>query len=244
MAQAGANHDCNYPSISSNGQFVAFASAASNLVPNDTNDASDVFLANLGTPRTIRLVSVDLTGNSPANPFRNGTANVPVSGNPMVSANGSLVFFESAATNLVSLEDTNVATDIFVRDMSAGVTKLITVNHAGNGTANASSSLSSITPDGRWVAFTSKATNLVQMARSNLQEVFVRDMHSNTTYWASSNAMNPTDVSAFFFDPVLSANGRFVYYKKAFATNGMPEELWRFDLQNQTCLCIHTNTIA
>lgn len=240
----GGNYNSSYPSISSNGQFIVFASAASNLAPNDTNNASDVFLRDLNSGVT-RLVSVDLFGSSPANPFPYQSTNIPVSGNPMISADARYVFFESAATNMVSLADNNMASDIFVRDLVANQTTLITVNYAGTGAGSGSSSLGGITPDGRWAAFASKSTNLVPTTHSNLQEVFLRDLQANKTYWASSNALNPSDVSAFFFAPVVSANGRFVYFKKntGSTSNAVPEELWRFDVQDQSCLCLHTNTL-
>ncbi len=115
---------------------------------------------------------------------------MPLSGNPLISGNGQFVFFESLATNLSVVEDTNRTRDIFVRDMVAETTRLISINAAGIATGSGASDLGSITPDARWVAFTSKATNLVNGSRPSAgQEIFVRDLHLEQTYWASESAL-------------------------------------------------------
>ena len=92
------------PSLSADGQLVAFASDASNLVAGDTNGAEDIFVHNLATGQTAR-VSVDSAGIQ-----GNGASFFPV-----ISADGRSVTFASTATNLVP-GDTNGAEDIFVHD--------------------------------------------------------------------------------------------------------------------------------
>ncbi len=239
----GGDADCNYPSISSNGQFVVFASSAGNLVLNDTNGAADIFLRDLNAGAT-HLVSVDLEGSSPS-PLSYQQGNMPLSGNPLISGNGQFVFFESLATNLSGVEDANNARDIFVRDTVAQTTRLISINAAGMAAGSGASALGSITPDARWAAFTSKATNLVNGSRPSAgQEIFVRDLHLEQTYWASVDALGSTGSGTNFYAPVLSANGVFLYFKKAAVNpSTAPEELWRFDLQTQAAICIATNAL-
>src|SRR6266566_3635770 len=107
------------PSLSADGQLVAFASDASNLVAGDTNGAEDIFVHNLTTGQTAR-VSVDSAGTQ-----GNGASFFPV-----ISADGQLVAFESLATNLVP-GDTNGGRDIFVRDLTTGQTVRVSVDSAG-----------------------------------------------------------------------------------------------------------------
>src|SRR5439155_16107753 len=114
----GGNADAYSPSISSNGQFVAFVSAASNLVKIDTNDAPDIFVCDM-VSGTTALVSVDVSGESSAGVL-SASSRYRLSGNPLISADGRWVVFESMAANLVGLEDTNQMTDIFARDLQSG----------------------------------------------------------------------------------------------------------------------------
>src|SRR5688572_15870911 len=119
----GGNEDSNYPTISSNGQFVAFESEASNLTGDDTNSFSDVFVRDL-MAGTTTLVSVD------ANGLRSGTR---TSRSPVISANGRRVVFESLASNLVTNDFNGGGLDTFVRDLFAGTTTLVSMNSAGTG---------------------------------------------------------------------------------------------------------------
>src|SRR4028118_470546 len=104
------------PSISADGRFVAFYSEASNLVPGDTNDETDIFVRDTLT-HTITRVSVDSAGNQ-AN--RNSST-------PSISADGRFVAFESFAFNLVP-GDTNSSYDIFVRDTLTNTTTCVSVD--------------------------------------------------------------------------------------------------------------------
>jgi Tol biopolymer transport system component len=110
-AGAEGNNNSNFPSISSDGRYVAFESDAGNLlgVGNDNNGSTDVFVHDLQTGATTR-VSVDLAGVE-----GNGNSN-----SPSISADGSSVTFESDADNLVGVgNDNNLAPDIFVDDLQA-----------------------------------------------------------------------------------------------------------------------------
>jgi Tol biopolymer transport system component len=114
--------DSTFPAISADGRVVVFQSEATNLVAEDTNDLRDIFVHDRATGTTSR-VSV-ATGGSQA---QGGGA-----ARPHISADGQVVAFESAATNLVS-DDTNDVTDVFVHDRRSGITTR--VSHRLRGTS-------------------------------------------------------------------------------------------------------------
>src|SRR4051794_39154446 len=158
--------------ISPDGQSVAFMSDAPNLVAGDTNSGWDVFVRDLRTNRT-RLVSVADDGG-PGNGF---------SLDPAVSRHGRRVAFVSAASNLVA-GDTDGFDDVFVRDLRTRRTRPVSVA-ADGGPANGVSGDASISADGRYVAFTSAASNLVVGDTNNGFDMFVRDLRSGVTRLAS-----------------------------------------------------------
>ena len=165
------------PSISADGRFVAFSSDASNLVPGDTNSTDDIFVRDLSTNTTTR-VSVNSAGNQANN---NSFAIASI------SDDGRFVAFNSAATNLVP-GDTNGSRDIFVRDTRANTTTRVSVDSAGN-QGNDISFSTSISTNGRFVAFDSSATNLVPGDTNNTTDIFVSDT-GNT----SGGINNPPNV--------------------------------------------------
>jgi hypothetical protein len=156
------NDVSNYPSVSADGQYVVFASAASNLVPGDTNGAVDIFVHDRQSGTTERI-SVDSAGTQ-----ANGDSDAPV-----ISADGRYVAFESEATNLVP-GDTNGAGDIFVHDRQSGTTERISIDSAGE-QENNDSYFPAISGDGRYVALVSLASNLVPGDTNGTWDVFVRD---------------------------------------------------------------------
>src|SRR5438477_11683572 len=192
-----ANGNCNFPTVSSNGQFVAFESAASNLAFLYTNGTTDVFVRDLAAARTT-LVSIGTNG------LRNG--NGP-SWNPTITPDGRWVVFESSASDLVG-NDTNSVADVFVWD------RLLGKRMVSYGLANPSS-MPSITPDGRFVAFVNTISNTVPPPLS-LAEIYVSDLQSNTLVQVSAPTTNffpSSQLPIRCLQPVLSADGRFVAYK-------------------------------
>jgi hypothetical protein len=153
-----------FSSISGNGHFVVFQSAASNLVSGDTNGVVDIFIHERHTGVTER-VSVSSNGEQ-----GNSWSTVP-----FISTFRRFVVFESYASNLVS-GDTNGEKDIFVRDCQSGVTELISVSSSSD-QGNNSSDNPSISADARFVAFDSGATNLVLGDTNGDFDVFVRDRY-------------------------------------------------------------------
>jgi Tol biopolymer transport system component len=156
-----ANGNSVEPAISANGRFVAFGSAASNLVAGDTNDHIDVFVRDRKLVQLTRRVSV-----GPGGQQANGN-----SFDPVIAEHGRFVAFQSFASNLVA-GDTNQSPDVFVRDRARQLTQRVSV---GGGQANGSSSDAAISANGRFVAFTSAATNLVAGDTNGTNDVFVRD---------------------------------------------------------------------
>lgn len=191
---AGAS---SVPSISADGQRVAFASTATNLVGSDANGVSDIFVRDLETGTNLR-VSV-----SSANAEGDGA-----SSSGMISANGKFVAFTSAATNLVA-GDTNAVGDVFVRDLDAGTTTRVSVATAGT-EANTSSITPRISGDGRFVVFATAASNLSASDTNGQFDVYVRDRQSGTTTLVS---VGLDGMAASGSEPAISANGRYVGFR-------------------------------
>jgi Tol biopolymer transport system component len=192
------------PAISGDGRFVAFLSWAGNLVPGDTNGEPDIFVRDRQTGKT-ELVSATAEGA----PGKRGSLS------PSISGDGRFVAFESFADNLVP-GDTNDGVDLFVRDRQSGKTELVSVgiNGAPARYPSSGSSLSptSISNDGRFVAFASNATNLVPDNREEWLEIYVRDRQLGKTELVSVSTSGKPAVGWTYF-PAISADGRFVIFQ-------------------------------
>lgn len=150
--------------ISADGRYVVYTSGASNLVTGDTNALQDIFLKDTLTGTTIR-VSTDSAGNQSLG---------GLSATPTISADGRYVAFQSSATNLIE-GDTNGQFDIFRKDTLSGEVRLLSLNSAGNQT-NGPSFNAYLSADGRYAAFDSLATNLVNSDTNGMTDVFFRDL--------------------------------------------------------------------
>jgi Tol biopolymer transport system component len=193
-----ANRASGRPSISGDGRYVAFFSTAANLVAGDTNDSTDVFVHDRQTGATTR-VSVS-TGGAEAN--AGGTQ-------PAISGDGRYVAFMSAATNLVA-GDTNQRDDIFVHDRATGETTLVSVA-TGGAQANGHSLDPSISDDGRYVAFTSNASNLAGDSIPFFYHVYVHDRQTGETTRASA-ATGGAQANGFSMNAFISGDGRYVAF--------------------------------
>src|SRR5438445_496038 len=195
--------------LSADGRFVAFDSAATDLVAGDTNGVSDVFVHDRQTGTTER-VSV----------ASDGTQGNDASFYSALSADGRFVAFDSDATNLVA-GDTNGTTDVFVHDRQTGTTERVSVASGGgtqgNGKSGGFFAFPALSADGRFVAFQSDAPNLVAGDTNGTTDVFVHDRQTGTTERVSvaSGGSQGNGCSA---GPVLSADGRFVAFHRP-ATN-------------------------
>ena len=196
-----ANDNSFFPAISADGRFVAFISTASNLVTGDTNQQDDVFVHDLQTKITSR-VSI-----GPANAQGNGS-----NSQPAISSDGRFVAFISSATNLIT-GDINKKSDIFVYDRGTKTTTRISVNSTGI-EANGDNYNPVISANGRFVAFTSEASNLVTGDTNAVHDVFIYDSQTKQTSRVSvgTGAIQANSVS---LTPSLSADGRFVAFMSA-----------------------------
>jgi Tol biopolymer transport system component/UPF0716 family protein affecting phage T7 exclusion len=192
------------PSISAEGNFIAFESYARNLVTGDTNSSRDIFVYNTVTNTTIR-VSLASDGTQ-----ANGDSYTP-----SISASGRYVAFQSYASNLV-VGDTNNSPDIFVYDTLTNSIRRVSV--ASDGTqGNDSSYGPSISADGRYVAFYSYASNLVAGDTNNAGDIFVYDTVTKTTRRISITN-NGTQANGRSLNPSISADGSFVAFH-SYASN-------------------------
>jgi Tol biopolymer transport system component len=157
------NEESYDPAISADGRFVAFWSYASNLVPGDSNRWADVFVHDRKTGTT-RRVSIGSGGAQGDGGSRFAS----------ISADGSLVAFQSDATNLAP-RDSNNESDVFVHDRKRGTTRRVS-RGPGGVQGNGRSDSGAISADGRFVAFRSDASNLVPGDTNNESDVFVRTL--------------------------------------------------------------------
>ena len=202
------------PSISGNGRWVAFETAANNLVAGDTNGRIDICVHDRLLGRTVRI-SVS-TGGAQA---LDGD-----SLRPAISLDGRYVAFDSAASNLLS--DTNGQRDVFVHDRDIdgnGVmdepgfidTGRVSVSSSEAEATGGDSARASITQEGRFVAFDSTATNLVANDTNGERDVFLRDRLTGDTRRLSV-APGGGSLPGPSRDAHISANGA----KLVFVTSG------------------------
>jgi Tol biopolymer transport system component len=187
------------PHISGNGRYVVFESDANNLIANDRNQRTDVFRHDRVTGETLR-VSVAADGSEANRDSFDAQA----------SDDGSLVAFGSTAFNLAAAGDANGAPDVFVRDVVAGTTERISVGHTG-GETDLGSIQPAISGDGRFVAFTSAATNLVAGDTNDRPDVFLRNRVAGTTTRISVST-NDGESNGESGTASVSRDGRFVLF--------------------------------
>lgn len=195
----GGNGPSNDPGISKDGRYVVYESKASNLINGDTNDRKDIFLFDRVTGETKR-VSVRSNGQQ-----GNGGSE-----DAAISADGKFIVFTSYARNLVT-GDTNRKRDVFAHKRTTGKTERVSLR-AGGRQANGESWNGTISGNGRFVAFESKATNLVSADRSNDRDVFRYDRWKKRISQASRTSAEK-QARGQSGDPTISANGRWIAFE-------------------------------
>jgi Tol biopolymer transport system component len=200
VADAGgqADNGSETPSISADGRYVAFRSWATNLVVNDRNAASDIFVRDTVKGTTRR-----------ANIAWDGTEANGDGFNPRISADGRCVAYASGATNLVQ-NDANGKDDIFLRDMVDGTRERVSVSSTG-AEGNGNSSFPKVSADGRYVVFNSAASNLIPNDFNTTTDGFVRDRVAGTTARVDL-ANDGEEASTGGGADSISADGRFVCF--------------------------------
>ena len=205
--QANNNSD-SYTAISGDGRYIAFNSDATNLVDGDGNAVSDVFVHDRQTGITERVSvnSDEVPGNA-------------VSQDPAISTDGRFVSFTSWADNLVA-GDTNNSIDIFVRDRLLGITTRVSVNSSGVQVDRAAMQ-SAISGDGRYVVFSTEATNLLDEEVLGYPHVYVHDRQTGKTTLASID-MAGYQMVGWSEVPDISADGRYITFEFDDRGDGLP----------------------
>lgn len=202
------------PAISDDGRIVAFSSRATNLVPGDTNGVDDVFVRDRANGTTTRVsVASDGAQGDDAVSFFTG---------PALSGDGRYILFSARASNLVP-DDTNGADDVFLHDRVTSRTSLVSATPSGTVGNGASGSAGiALSGDGRYAAFTSTASNLVD-GDTGLQDIFVRDLVAGITAKATA-AADGTAADGASSRPKLSWDGSVLAFHSS-AKNLVPGDV-------------------
>ena len=221
------------PRFSADGTKLTFV--GSGLHPLDTTLGMlgpDIYVRDL-TTGVVDLVTVNATGDGSGNDWSLDPGDF--------SPDGSRLAFTSPASNLVQ-GDANQGADLFVRDLAARTTTLVSVNAAGTGVGNAGTEYgTSFSPDGDLLAFTSRASDLVTTDTNEAGDVFVRDLATGTTNLVSINAAGTDSARGTitgFNDstgPVFSPDGHSI----AFTSNA--SDFGPIDTDNDGDLFIDTD---
>ncbi|MEM7335685.1 MAG: cadherin-like domain-containing protein [Chloroflexota bacterium] len=272
IADGGSDGGSFSASMSTDGDYVAFASQATDLVGNstedcdeipDTNSLVDVFLYQISTQEIIRestsLIGINCTEGNGASESpsvsaygletvfqsvatnlngavdMNGFSDIfqaslitnritPADANgasfaPVISDDGFVVAFHSRATNLIGSDDTNNFDDVFTYQNDT--MRRISV-HSDGSEGNGHSTFPSLSQDGRYVAFQSAATNLVDDDLNGVTDIFVHDREMDLTVRVSVNNEGD-EANGSSFSPEISGNGRYItFYSEA--TNLAPND--------------------
>ncbi len=190
--------DSTFPVLSGDGHLVVFQSLATNLVSGDTNAQQDVFVRDLVAGTTTRASVSTFAAQADQ-----------LCSEQTISADGRFVAFSTFASTLV-VGDNNSFTDVFVRDLSAGTTTRVSVSSAG-AQATQASFHPALSQDGRYVAFTSNASNLVTGDAAGFRDVFVRDRNTNITTRESVSSSGVEANNASTLESI-SADGRYLAF--------------------------------
>jgi len=202
------------PSISGDGRYVAFQSAANDLVPDDPN-GTDIFVKDTVTGSLLKAS----TNSSGTHPGWNQEST-----DAAISADGRHVAFVSRSSNLIA-DDTNNVPDVFMKDTVTGVTRCVStdssgVQATGDGVYGVvGSQAPALSADGRFVAFTSPAANLVADDTNGVHDIFVKDMLTGITRRASTDSGGAEVIDGYAWGaPAISADGRYVAFGSTSAT--------------------------
>lgn len=189
--------------ISANGLAVVFHSAATNFFTGDFNQSDDVFAHDLKSGTTT-YVSNGLASGANGSSFA-----------ATISGNGRFVAFTSGASNLIS-GDNNARDDVFVRNLKAGTTVRASESSSDGASNGPSTGEPSISANGKFVAFSSDATGLVEGDANGLTDVFVKDLKSRKTVRVSVASGGAEATGGASQAPAISGNGKtVVFYSNA-----------------------------
>ena len=188
--------------LSADGHYLAFDSRA-DIVAEDNNSEDDVYVYDrTTTDLTLASVKSDRT-----------IGNFNSSGGVSISSDGRYVAFVSFATNLTGEATSDFDTDILVHDRQTGTTFAVSNPAASIG----SSSMPTISGDGRYIAFYATVSNLVPDDSNGVGDIFVYDQQTGQRFLASVDT-DGNQANGVSQSPALTANGTAVVYISA-ATN-------------------------
>ncbi len=224
-----------FPSVSEDGRFFAFRSEATNIVPDDTDDVRDIYVRDRETGAVV--LASRASGATGAKSTRD-------SFNPRISANGRFVVFRSNATNLVP-EDTDTTEDIYVRDLQANQTFLVSraVDAARGRRATPDRSTPRSPPTGAASPSAPRPPTSIPEDTDSVPDVFVRDLQTNETILASrASGLTGAKGTGFSEFPQISGDGNRVAFRSE-SPNLVPEDpstdediYWRDLRTNETQL--------
>ena len=239
LAGTPSSNPTRFGLISDNGRFVVFTGFANNIASLDTNSSEDVFIRDMEAGTT-KLVSLNAAG----------TASGALGGSDLLdmTPDARFIVFVSHAQDLTSIPDgNNLGRDIFVRDVVNNVTKLVSVNLAGSASGNGTSLEAKISPDGRYVVFTSEASDLVEHDNAT-RDVFIRDLQTNITKRVSTNVTGTTGGNGESGGGIIDKGGRYVvFWTRATDLSTLPDtnnlaEVFIYDIQADSKKLITVNT--
>jgi len=192
-------------SMSADGRYITFDSPDCDFVEQDGNKASDVFVRDLGAETTELISAHDplLVTQTRGGEGRRS--------HPCVSADGHFAAFLASGTELVP-SYTNRYRGVFVRDLINQSNFVASLDTNGLGNADGSATECVISGDGRYVAFTSLADNLVGDDTNHASDVFLSDLQTGTTVLVSTNGTGPGSGNGASSSPTISLDGRYVTY--------------------------------
>jgi Tol biopolymer transport system component len=223
-AGAQANNPSFKPAISQTGRYIIFESSATNLVsPATAVGVSHIYLRDRDVTNT---GTFDTAGNTAITLMDVTPANLPGNANSIqaaISADGTRVAFASKATNLAAAATTASRQHVYVRNLAAATTTLVSVVNTTAVEGDADSQTPSLSSNGSGVAFASLATNLVAGDTNGVSDIFVYDTTAPGTaprvvrVSVSSTGAQGTDPSAAGFqlgsiNPTISSDGRYVAF--------------------------------
>ena len=239
LAGTPSSNPTRFGLISDNGRFVVFTGFANNIASLDTNSSEDVFIRDMEAGTT-KLVSLNAAG----------TASGALGGSDLLdmTPDARFIVFVSHAQDLTSIPDgNNLGRDIFVRDVVNNITKLVSVNLAGSASGNGTSLEAKISPDGRYVVFTSEASDLVEHDNAT-RDVFIRDLQTNITKRVSTNVTGTTGGNGESGGGIIDKGGRYVvFWTRATDLSTLPDtnnlaEVFIYDIQADSKKLITVNT--
>lgn len=196
-----ADAACANPTVSDDGNLVVFESAATDLVDENLNGRVNVFLRNIGAGTTT-LVSLRHNGQ-----YADGDNT-----NPVISADGTVVLFESVAPSMTTDDDTGAVKDLFAFTLAESSLRLVSRAEGALGAkGNADSALPSIDASGRYVAFQSLATNLVATDLNGVGDCFLRDLTTNVISRINVDA-DGVESSGSCTHPVISSDAEYLSF--------------------------------